>query len=261
MSGETRSYWVPGRIEFLGKHTDYAGGRSLTCATERGITLHATPRGDARIAVTDTARGERAEFALSPALSPRIGHWSGYFMTVARRLAQDAPACRRGADLAFSSDLPQDAGLSSSSALVVGCYAALAGVNDLPARGLEDLAGYLGAVETGVGTQGGSQDHVAILCSRPNELGQYSFRPVRHERQVPLPRDHVFVVAVSVPPRANESNDENSDFGGIPATHSPLEIVPPGYSVTSTRHVPARVGADALESVDCDRAIAPNARS
>ena len=78
----------------------------------------------------------------------------------------------------------------------MGCYAALAGVNDLPARGLEDLAGYLGAVETGVGTQGGSQDHVAILCSRPNELGQYSFRPVRHERQVPLPRDHVFVVAV-----------------------------------------------------------------
>ena len=29
------SLWVPGRIEVLGKHTDYAGGRSLVCALER----------------------------------------------------------------------------------------------------------------------------------------------------------------------------------------------------------------------------------
>jgi galactokinase len=192
-----RSYWIPGRIEFLGKHTDYAGGRSLVCATERGITLHATPRDDATVRVTDTASGEHAEFALSPTLAPRAGHWSAYFMTVARRLAQDRSGCRRGADIAFTSDLPRDAGLSSSSALVVGCYAALADANDLAPRAPQDLAGYLGVVETGVGTHGGSEDHVAILCSRPGELGQYAFRPVRHERQVPLPRDHVFVVAVS----------------------------------------------------------------
>ena len=30
-------YWVPGRIEVLGKHTDYAGGRSLLCTIERGF--------------------------------------------------------------------------------------------------------------------------------------------------------------------------------------------------------------------------------
>ena len=28
-SAEVRRYFVPGRIEVLGKHTDYAGGRSL----------------------------------------------------------------------------------------------------------------------------------------------------------------------------------------------------------------------------------------
>ncbi len=197
MSAPRRSYRIPGRIEFLGKHTDYAGGRSLVCAAERGITLHAAPRDDATVRVIDGASGERAEFALSPTLAPSAGHWSAYFMTVARRLAQDVPGCRRGADIAFTSDLPRDAGLSSSSALVVGCYAALADVNDLAPRAPEELAGYLGAVETGVGTHGGSEDHVAILCSRPGELGQYAFRPVRHERQVPLPRDQVFVVAVS----------------------------------------------------------------
>ncbi|MFI5239192.1 MAG: galactokinase family protein [Gemmatimonadales bacterium] len=33
------SFWVPGRIEVLGKHTDYGGGRSLLCAVERGVCM------------------------------------------------------------------------------------------------------------------------------------------------------------------------------------------------------------------------------
>jgi galactokinase len=140
VSEARRSYWIPGRIEFLGKHTDYAGGRSLICAIERGVTLHATPRTDSRIRVTDTASGERAELEVSPEWSPRPGHWSAYFATVAQRLARDFPACRRGADIAFSSDLPRDAGLSSSSALIVGCYVALADANDLAPPPAERLA-------------------------------------------------------------------------------------------------------------------------
>ena len=43
---DVRAWWVPGRIEFLGKHTDYAGGRSLLCATERGFAVVAVPRAD-----------------------------------------------------------------------------------------------------------------------------------------------------------------------------------------------------------------------
>lgn len=216
MSPGPRSYWVPGRIEFLGKHTDYAGGRSLVCAIERGITVHATPRTDSRMAITDIVSGDSTEFEISAALSPKAGHWTAYPETVARRLARDFPRRWQGVDLEFTSNIPRDAGLSSSSALVVACYVALADLNDLGA-GTEwaaviqtpgDLAGYLGAVESGaafgnfagdqgVGTAGGSEDHVAILHSRPDELGQYAFCPVRHERQVTLPRDLVFVVAAS----------------------------------------------------------------
>lgn len=228
MSAVRRSYWVPGRIEFLGKHTDYAGGRSLVCAVERGITLHATPQADSWVRITDRASGESTEFEISSALSPPAGHWTAYPMTVARRLARDFPGRWRGADIEFTSNLPQRAGLSSSSALIVACYLALADVNELAARAgesaafrtPEDLAGYLGAVESGaafgnltgdqgVGTAGGSEDHVAILHSQPDELGQYTYCPVRHERQVPLPRDLVFVVAVSgvAAPKTGEARE------------------------------------------------------
>ncbi len=197
MSLGPRSYWVPGRIEFLGKHTDYAGGRSLVCAVERGITLHASPRTDSRIRITDASIGESAEFEISPTLSAPADHWTNYPLTVARRLARDFPGRWYGADIEFTSNLPQDAGLSSSSALVVACYMALADINGPAAPAGEGLAGYLGAVETGVGTAGGSEDHVAILLSQPGELGQYRYCPIRHERQIALPRDVVFVVAVS----------------------------------------------------------------
>src|SRR5919197_5316632 len=143
-------------------------------------------------------------------------HWSNYLFTVCRRIARNFPGTLHGVDLAFASDLPPAAGLSSSSALVVATFLALADANDLPARAeyaeairsSEDLANYLGAIENGssfrtlegdrgVGTLGGSQDHTAILCARPGTLVQYSFVPVRYEREVPLPHDHVLVVAAS----------------------------------------------------------------
>ena len=45
-TGPARAYFVPGRIEVLGKHTDYCGGGSLVAAVERGICIVATPRTD-----------------------------------------------------------------------------------------------------------------------------------------------------------------------------------------------------------------------
>ena len=44
---EPLRWFVPGRIEVLGKHTDYAAGRSLLCAAERGFCICAVPRSDA----------------------------------------------------------------------------------------------------------------------------------------------------------------------------------------------------------------------
>eukprot|EP00985_Skeletonema_marinoi_P006341 scaffold2742_cov140-Skeletonema_marinoi.AAC.1 len=37
------THWIPGRIEVMGKHTDYAGGNSLVCSTEgRGMAMVST---------------------------------------------------------------------------------------------------------------------------------------------------------------------------------------------------------------------------
>ena len=211
-----RAIFVPGRVEVLGKHTDYAGGRSLIAAAEQGIGLVAVPREDAIIRAWAVDVSERREFPFSAGLVPVAGHWSNYPMTVARRLARNFPGPLRGANLAFAGDLPIAAGMSSSSALMVACFMALAAANGLRERDefrenlstAEDLAEYLGCIEngqtfrglagdTGVGTFGGSEDHMAMLCSRPGMLSGYSYCPARLERRIPMPAGHVFAIAAS----------------------------------------------------------------
>lgn len=207
---------VPGRIEVLGKHTDYAGGRSLVCATEQGFAVAIGARDDRWIGIEDVARGERREFPIRPDLEPPRGEWINYPMTVAARLARDFGSELRGVDLVLASDLPIAAGVSSSSALVVAVARALIDRNQLAATPAfrrefataEALAGYFGAVEngrpfrgfgaaTGVGTMGGSQDQTAILCSRPDALSQFRFDPVRFEQAVAWPESLEFVIASS----------------------------------------------------------------
>jgi galactokinase len=213
---ETRRWFVPGRIEVLGKHTDYAGGRSLLCTVGRGFCVAAAPRSDRTVRVADVAKGVTAEAPLDAALDPSACDWSVYLQTVTSRVAQNFPGTLRGAEIAFASDLPAASGLSSSSALIVALFSAIRAVNALDdrpewraaIRTPEDLAGYLGSVENGesfgplAGRRGagaftGSEDQTAILSSRAGALAQYAFLPVRRERDVPLEKDWSFVVASS----------------------------------------------------------------
>jgi galactokinase len=209
-------WFVPGRIEVFGKHTDYAGGRSLLCAVERGIGVVARPRSDRVVRIADAILGLESSLTLSDEQAAPEAGWTAYPAAVVRRIARDFPGRLVGADIAIASDLPRSAGLSSGSALVVAIFTALAHVNALEdhaayranIRSAEDLAGYLGAVENGlafgtldgghgVGTFGGSEDHTAILCCRAGHVSQYSFLPVRREREAAVPPHWTFVVAAS----------------------------------------------------------------
>ena len=208
-------WFVPGRIEVFGKHTDYAGGRSLLAAAPRGFGVAARGRADGRVRVIDVRHGTRTEFDPSDHRTSVTG-WASYVQVVARRFAHNFPGADLGVDIAIASDLPRAAGLSSSSALVVAVATAIARRAGLPhreewqreIRDTADLAWYLGCVEngldyrglvgtSGVGTHGGSEDHTAILTCRPGRLSQYRFVPVAHQGDVHMPASWTFVVVSS----------------------------------------------------------------
>jgi galactokinase len=214
----TRHYVVPGRIELVGKHVDYAGGRSLTCAVDLALTASAARTRSAVVQVHDAGRRGVVEVPLMAGVERTHGsaRWSSYVVAVVRRFARDFPHARTGVSVRLSSTLPRSAGLSSSSALVVTLATALVDANDMEhdaawREAVPDRiarAEYFGAMETGapygpfagddgVGVRGGAQDHVAIVCAAEESVGQFRYLPARLERRVPWVREYSLVVGVS----------------------------------------------------------------
>lgn len=207
-------WFVPGRLEVLGKHTDYAGGRSLLAAVDRGVTITLEDADEAIAASTTAVPGR---LRLLPGVEPGLpqGHWGYYVQAVLDRLHLNFGDLKP-ASLLFDSNLPLASGMSSSSALVVAAALALIdhnGIRDTDEwkaniRTDIDLAGYLATMENGltfgalegfrgVGTFGGSEDHTAMLCCKADHLTEFTFCPIEEQRSVQFPADWTFVVAVS----------------------------------------------------------------
>ena len=215
----TRTYDVPGRVELVGKHVDYGGGRSLTCAVEFAMRATARPLDERVLRVSQRGSRDSVEMAISPdghGAAPTRIRWSPYVAAVARRIGRDFPGALGGVDVQLASTLPAAAGLSSSTALTIALARAVVDATGLAEASLfMEQAGsplafaeYVAAIETGaphgpfpgdegVGVRGGAQDHVAILCARTGMVGQFSYMPAREEGWAPWPADHVLAIGVS----------------------------------------------------------------
>lgn len=211
------SFFVSGRIEFLGKHTDYCGGRSIVCALDKGFYVDFLPIEGGLVKINNLDTGKKVAFPLAEDLEISQANWTNYPKTVIKRIAQNFKSQKlRGVEINFRSDLPQAAGVSSSSAFIVAIFTAISKANNLPEfeeykqniRDKFELANYLGCLENGqnfgelvgekgVGTFGGSQDQTAIICCKANTLSRFSFCPVSHEGDFALPENLCFVIASS----------------------------------------------------------------
>jgi galactokinase len=173
------------------------------------------------VTMADAARGER--FSIDVASSPGASSnesaptgWRRYAATTVHRLDRNFPGAVRGADIAFASDLPPASGMSSSSALMVGLATVLVRLGDIATTrewqasigGPVGTAGYYACIENGlsfaaltgdagVGTHGGSEDHVALTCGRAGHVSAWRFAPIQHVADAPVPPDWMFVIASS----------------------------------------------------------------
>jgi len=128
---------APGRIEFIGNHTDYNGGTVLGAAIDRGVWVGVAPRVDGRRRFASAAMTEVVETG-TDAPRPFAGKdaWANYPLGMIVSLAAAGVAIPAGFDFLAVSDLPPGAGLSSSAALELAsglACARLAGVE--PPRG------------------------------------------------------------------------------------------------------------------------------
>ncbi len=127
---------APGRVNLIGEHTDYNDGFVLPFATPHRTHVALGTRTDGRIRVVSTFDPVPVEVPLADldALfptegAPRVPEWSAYPLGVAWALLHAAGLSAdavTGVDLAFASDVPVGAGLSSSAAIEGAAATALA---------------------------------------------------------------------------------------------------------------------------------------
>jgi galactokinase len=189
-----RRAWSPGRVNLLGDHTDYTGGRVLPIAIDLGtlaeLDVGLRPgEASGRIDAVSDAEDEPAHIAAAeltasgiPRLRPR---WARYVAATASLL----PRCLDGR-LRLRSSLPEGAGLSSSAALVVASALAL-GFGGAPL----DLARLAQAAEQlAVGVPCGIMDPLAAALGEEGHALLVDCHTLAVD-PVPLPAD-VEVLAV-----------------------------------------------------------------
>jgi len=200
---EPRVAAAPGRVNIIGEHTDYNGLPVLPMALDREIAIALSPAGSARVSLVSGDGYPPHEFDLAPEIPPAApGNWGNYARAAGQALwewaAGHAPdrLPLQGFRGAVAGNIPPQAGLSSSSALVVAAACALVEVNRLPISPV-DLADLLARGERYVGTQGGGMDQAASLLSVAGSALRIDFFPLRAQ-PVPVFPGAAFVVANSM---------------------------------------------------------------
>ena len=121
-------WFAPGRANLMGEHTDYNDGFVLPFALAQGTTVTAARRDDRVLSVISRQRpGLPVEVPLDGLAPGAVDGWAAYPAGVAWALAAAGYEIP-GATLAFDSDVPPGAGLSSSAALECATALALAGL-------------------------------------------------------------------------------------------------------------------------------------
>ena len=125
-------YFAPGRVNLIGEHIDYNGGRVFPCALSFGTYLAVALRDDQKIAFASMNQAFRLE--CDPTIfEHKPAEWVKYPLGVVKEFA-DRGFDPWGFDILYFGDIPNGAGLSSSASIEVVTAFML---NDLLHAGLD----------------------------------------------------------------------------------------------------------------------------
>lgn len=130
--GDIREYFAPGRVNLIGEHTDYNGGHVFPCSITIGTHLVARKRNDRKLRFYSENFPELGiiESSLDQFCPNCHDNWTEYPMGMMWTFEQHEHMLSSGYDLFYYGNIPNGAGLSSSSSIdiVTGCM--LADMND-----------------------------------------------------------------------------------------------------------------------------------
>ena len=170
---------APGRVEFIGNHTDYNGGTVLGAAIDRDVWVAVAARDDDRWRFCSGSKGGVVSIrAGKPARQKGAGSWLNYPLGVIAAFPKFGLRRPGGFDCLVLSNLPVGAGLSSSAALELASALAFLAVSkqDAPRETLVTIGRYsennfvgvpCGILDQGVSGFGEQNRLVWIDCRGP----------------------------------------------------------------------------------------------
>ncbi|MGH7894065.1 MAG: galactokinase [Candidatus Binatia bacterium] len=197
---------APGRVNLMGEHTDYNGGRVLPTVVPQRTAVALAPRRDRQVTVFTTLGECLHRFVLGEEV--RRGGWGDYVEGCTWALASAGHAIG-GFDAAIASTIPAGSGLSSSAALEVALLRALRSAFDLA---LDDVAlarvAHRAEAEL-VGARVGMMDQMAVGLARDGAALLLDTATLAYEH-VPLPPSADLVVIDSGVRHAIVGGDYNA---------------------------------------------------
>lgn len=116
---------APGRIEYVGNHTDYNGGFTMGVAIDKVVMVALAKRSDRKLCFGSIKSGEKVLVDMDDLTPrPREYNWVNYPLGVFKFLLEAGMKADTGFDMLDISNVPAGAGLSSSAAIELsGGYA------------------------------------------------------------------------------------------------------------------------------------------
>lgn len=111
-------FFCPGRVNLIGEHIDYNGGRVMPCAISLGTWLAVAKNLDKQLRFRSVDFKETADFHLQASYTKTGKEWFNYPLGVINHFAEQEVSLS-GLNMMFAGNLPIGAGLSSSASIEV----------------------------------------------------------------------------------------------------------------------------------------------
>ncbi len=132
----TACYSAAGRVNIIGEHVDYCGGKVMPAALDMRSEVYVRANGRDDIRIAATTYGKVVTLKISDLGAYRDLEWGNYQAGVAYVMQKEGYSLK-GCDMLFDCTVPFGSGLSSSAAIEVSTVAALAGVCGEKTDGVE----------------------------------------------------------------------------------------------------------------------------
>jgi len=213
--GETPAYVVraPGRVNLLGEHVDYNDGFVLPIAIDREIWLAFSPGDTDQTTLRALDLSEQVSFTLKTLASKKdsadkdLPIWALYpagVMWALKEAGLATPALKG----AYTSNVPQGSGLSSSAAVEMAFVLAWQTLGGWKLPPMERALLGQKAENRYVGVNCGIMDQFASACGKQDRLLHLDCRSLEWHT-LPLPNDVAIVIADTRMRRALTSGEYN----------------------------------------------------